>query len=56
MRFERGKGFSVGVAGHEVLGQVFDRRFAVDVVDAPDAVELLIRPGGVGRLGSEGCG
>lgn len=35
---------SVGIARHKVLGQVFDRRFAVDVVNAPDAVELLVGP------------
>jgi hypothetical protein len=36
--------YSVGVAWHEVLREVFDGRLAVDVVDAPDAIELFFGP------------
>lgn len=44
----------MGVAGHERVGEILDRDFPVDVVDAPDAVVLLLRPGLVGRSRTEG--
>ena len=40
------------IARHELVGKVLQGGFAIDVVDSPYAVELLVRPARVGRLRS----
>jgi hypothetical protein len=44
------------VAGQKRVGEILYRDFAVDVVDAPDAVVLLLGPGFVGWNRTEGGG
>jgi hypothetical protein len=44
----------LGVTGQQRVGEILNRDFSVDVVDAPDAVVLLLRPGFVGRSRTEG--
>jgi hypothetical protein len=44
----------LGITGHQRVGEILERDLAVDVVDAPDAIVLLLGPGVIRRSRTEG--